>query len=188
MNGLDLKKVISGLGISQVELAALVDVTPRAVTLWVSGERGVPGPVEAYLRVLRMLPPSQLQLERSHKKRAFEMRDGIYTIRYQFEQNSGVATLVFDHGQIFGIDVGNAKYDGDYEYDPAFGFATAKVKVTFPKNGMSVFGVQHPFEWSIDIVAIFNPHVDAGDISVKTSLGHELPAQFEFGRSLPNAA
>lgn len=188
MDSRELKDALAELALSQVELASLVDMTPRAVTLWVSGERGVPGAVEAYLRVLRALPPHLLQQERSHRKKASEMRDGVYTIKYQFQENRGVATLVFDHGQVFGLDAGNAKYDGGYEYDAATRLATAKVKVTFPKDGMTVFGIAHPFEWSIDVVAEFNPHLDAGAISVKTSLGHDLPATFEFGRPLPNAA
>lgn len=53
----------SDLGLSQVDFARLIEVTPRAVSLWMVGERAVPGPVKAYARLLLTAPLSARQIE-----------------------------------------------------------------------------------------------------------------------------
>jgi predicted transcriptional regulator len=44
------------LRVSPTELARLLHVTPRAVSMWLSGERTVGGPVVAYVELLAGLP------------------------------------------------------------------------------------------------------------------------------------
>lgn len=44
-------------GLSPSDFARLVGVTPRAVSLWLNGQREVPGPVGAYAKLLKSLPP-----------------------------------------------------------------------------------------------------------------------------------
>jgi DNA-binding transcriptional regulator YiaG len=57
MNAAELRSILSALGLSQVDLARLILISPRAVNLWATGERVVPGPVAAYLRLILSLPP-----------------------------------------------------------------------------------------------------------------------------------
>ena len=44
MNSGELKLILAEFDLSQSDFSKLVDVTPRAVTLWISGTRAVPGP------------------------------------------------------------------------------------------------------------------------------------------------
>jgi DNA-binding transcriptional regulator YiaG len=57
MNAAELRSILSALGLSQVDLARLILISTRAVNLWATGERVVPGPVAAYLRLILSLPP-----------------------------------------------------------------------------------------------------------------------------------
>lgn len=52
----DLRALTDQLGISQVDLSRLIEVMPRAVSIWLSGERAIPGSVVAYLSLLASLP------------------------------------------------------------------------------------------------------------------------------------
>lgn len=63
MTGVELSEALVGIGLSQVQFARLLTVTPRAVQLWISDQRHVPGPVGAYLRLFRTLPPERRQEE-----------------------------------------------------------------------------------------------------------------------------
>jgi DNA-binding transcriptional regulator YiaG len=47
-----LKGFLTEYRVRPSELAAMLGVTHRAVNLWMSGEREIPGPVEAYIRLL----------------------------------------------------------------------------------------------------------------------------------------
>lgn len=68
------------------------------------------------------------------------------------------------------------------------GFAKVHLKVTFPPNGVAIFGISHPFKWSIDIKTHLNPNEDGGTLPVKTSLGHAINAKFSYLRTLPRVA
>jgi predicted transcriptional regulator len=72
MLGVDLKTILNEVGLSQTDFARLVGVTPRAVTLWMVGDRNIPGPVEAYARLLHSVPLSvrQVELQRLNLKTA----------------------------------------------------------------------------------------------------------------------
>lgn len=48
---------IDKIGLSPTDFSKLVGVTPRAVSLWLNGQREIPGPVYAYVRLLLSLPP-----------------------------------------------------------------------------------------------------------------------------------
>jgi hypothetical protein len=56
MSGDYLRSVLHEFGMSQRDFSSLLDVTPRCVSLWLNGERKIPGPVIAYIRLFRMLP------------------------------------------------------------------------------------------------------------------------------------
>jgi hypothetical protein len=49
------------------------------------------------------------------------------------------------------------QYDGDYLFNEKTGLAEVDLKVTFPPNVKSVFGLAHPYEWSIGVQTISIP-------------------------------
>jgi transcriptional regulator with XRE-family HTH domain len=185
----ELKAFISELGISQADFARLVGVTSRAVTLWLAEERAIPGPVESYVRLLQMLPGSLKYIELSRlKEKGTGMRDGMYGIALQGQQGAGMGMLIFDNGRIYGTDTEGVRYDGEYVFHETSGLADVKVKVTFPPNVKAVFGISNPYEWSFDVTTALNPMRKSGQLSLKTSLGKPINAQFVFLRTLPEAA
>ena len=75
----ELRSFLRETGMSQAQLARLLDVTPRAVTLWLAGDRTVPGPAEAYIRLFRAMPTSVRLVEMQRLKvTKAAMRDGVY--------------------------------------------------------------------------------------------------------------
>lgn len=189
MTGADLKAILAELGITQAGFARLVSVTPRAVTLWVTDERSISGPAEAYIRLLLLLPPNLRQVELNRlKEKGTAMRDGMFGITFQGKQGAGMGVLVLDNGRVYGTDTEGVRYDGEYLFHEATGLADLKLKVTFPPNVASVFGISNPYEWSFDVTATINPKVKSGPVAVKSSLGLPLNAQYVFLRNLPEAA
>ncbi len=185
----DLKALLMEIEITQVDFARLVGVTSRAVTLWMAQERAIPGPAEAYVRVLRLLPPNLRQVELSRlKQRGTDMRDGMFGITFQSGQGAGMGVLIFDGGRVYGTDTEGVRYDGEYLFHEDSGLADVKLKVTFPPGVMSVFGLSNPYEWAFDVTTTFNPKHNSGVLGVKTSLGQPINANFVFLRSLPEAA
>jgi hypothetical protein len=185
----ELRFALVELGITQVELARLIDVTPRAITLWLGNERGIPGSVEAYIRLLKSLPQGQRQIELSRlNKGAPTMKDGIYHIEYEGTHGQGYAMLVFDGGRIYGSDALKGEYDGQYIANPTTGAVDVSLKVKMPPNAPSVLGIVQPFEWALEIRASMNPAQDSGVISVANNLRQPLRAHYQFMRALPLAA
>jgi hypothetical protein len=189
MNSIDLKVILTEIGVTQADFARLLGITPRAVTLWMADERTIPGPAEAYLRLLRILPLNLRQIELNRlKQKGTNMRDGMYGITFQGQQGTGMAVLVFDNGRIYGTDTGGVRYDGEYLFDEGTGFADVKAKITFPPNVKAVFGISNPYEWTFDITTRVDPKRPSGSLRVKTSIGQAINAQFVYLRSLPDAA
>jgi hypothetical protein len=188
MSPAELKSLLAGLDLTQVNFARLVEVTPRAVNLWVTDERAIPGPVAAYGRLLSALPPNLRQIEFGRlNERGTGMRDGMFGITFQGQQGAGMGMLVFDAGRVYGSDSEGAKYDGGYVFNEGSGMANVNLKVRFPPNVLSVFGISNPYEWAIDVNAVIDPKQDAGSVIVKTSLGHQINAQYKYLRTLPEA-
>jgi hypothetical protein len=189
MTGNDLKAILMELGITQADFARLIGVTPRAVTLWMADDRAISGPADAYLRILRLLPPNLRQVELNRlKQKGTGMRDGMFGITFQGQQGAGMGVLVFDNGHVYGTDTEGVRYDGEYIFNEPSSLADVKVKVTFPPNVKAVFGISNPYEWAFDITTTFNPKQNSGALAVKTSLGKPVNAQYIFLRSLPEAA
>ena len=182
----DLRFALLELGITQTHLARLINITPRAISLWLGSERGIPGSVEAYLRLMLSLPQSERQLELSHLNKGNEtMKDGIYKIDYVGVAGTGYAMLVFEGGRIYGSDVAHGEYDGHYAPNQNTGMVDIAVKVKMPANIPSVIGMTQPFEWMLNVEASMNPKRDIDNISVRNNLGQPLNAHYEFMRSLP---
>ena len=116
------------------------------------------------------------------------MRDGMYGISFQGQQGVGMGVLIFYSGRVYGTDTQGVRYDGEYLYNETTGMADVKVKVTFPPNVRAVFGIANPYEWAFDVTTSFNPKQNSGPLSVKTSVGQPINAQFVFLRTLPEAA
>lgn len=60
MNYLEFNQYLSYLGLKQVDAAALLGVTPRALRRWQSGEQKIPAPVAELVNVWRQLHYAQL--------------------------------------------------------------------------------------------------------------------------------
>jgi hypothetical protein len=116
------------------------------------------------------------------------MKNGMYGIAFQATQDHGEGVLTFEDGIVYGVDVAGVKYDGDYIVDETTGLALVRLKVTYPPNVTSVFGVENPYEWSIDVQATIDPRKDVGEAIIRTSIGQPLKAQYRYMRSLPIAA
>lgn len=185
----ELRAFLAELDLSQANFARLVDVTPRAVTLWLSGERAIPGPAAAYVRAFKLLPLNLRQAERSRlKERGTGMRDGMFGITFQGQQGAGMGVLVFDAGKVYGTDTQGVRYDGEYVFSEKTGAADVKLKVTFPPNVVAVFGISNPYEWAFDVTTSFDPRLNSGQLAVKTSIGQPLNALYVYLRALPDAA
>jgi transcriptional regulator with XRE-family HTH domain len=122
MNG--LKRILDRLGLKQTEFAKLLDVSPRTVTLWVTGESPVPGPVKAYLRLLLGAGASVRAAEFSRlltHRPGFD--DGLYSLTYaganagQFPSSGIPAVALLRSGRIVGTDAGGGKFEGTYHFD-----------------------------------------------------------------------
>ena len=189
MSGQEFKELLTKMELAQSDFARLVGVTPRAVNLWATDGRAISGPAEAYLRLFQLLPTNLRQIELGRlKDRGSGMRDGMFGITFQGEQGAGLGVLVFDAGRIYGTDSEGVRYDGEYVFHEDANRADVVVKVTYPANVATVFGISNPYEWAIDVTTSFNPKENAGPLDVKTSLGRPIAAQFKYLRALPDAA
>ena len=185
----DLKSFLTEFELTQSDFARLVGVTLRAVALWIAEERAIPTPVQAYVRLFRLLPTSLRQIELNRlKERGTNMRDGMFGITFQGQYGKGMGVLIFDNGRIYGTDEAAVRYDGDYVFDEGAGLVDVKVKVTYPPNVRAVQGISNPYEWSIYVETKFDPRKNSGSLKLATSLGKPLSAQYVFLRSLPEAA
>ncbi len=184
-----LKQLLVEIGLSQTDLAKLIEVTPRAVSLWMTAQRGIPGPVAAYVSLLAAAPQGlrQAELAKLHEENR-TMKDGMYLIRYKGQSGEGHGTLVFEGGSIYGADVAGGIYDGQYWLNSATGLATVKLRVQMKAGRPSVIGIVQPFDWILDVETEMNPQRDADTINVRTELGRPIVAAYEFLRSLPLAA
>jgi len=188
MSSGELRKLVEDLGLSQANFARLLAVTPRAVALWMAGDRAIPGPVEAYARLLSAAPSSTVHQElRILKASKTSMRDGLYYVDYQSNSGAGYGVLILDTGKVFGADPLGGKYDGDYVYDERTGLAELSLKLTFPPNIPAVFGISNPYEWAIDVKARIDPRLDSGQTRVETPVGPHIDVQYRYMRSLPDA-
>jgi hypothetical protein len=193
MTGTDLRAALVRLGVSQVAFARLAGVSTRAVTLWLSEERPIPGPVEAYVRVLSLTPESvrAAEIQRFDESEQ-SMREGLYTVEYVSTDTgkplAGYGALIFDNGRVYGGDPVGGLYNGEYIYNPANGTANVNVKLTFPPGGVAVFGVSLPYEWSVEAETTFDPNASHGAATLKTVQNQTVQVRFHYIRPLLAAA
>lgn len=140
-----LKRILCRLGLKQTEFARLLDVSPRTVSLWATGEVTLPGPVKAYLRMLQAAGPEVRASELgrlSAPRAAFE--DGLYSLSYGLAQppaaRSENALAMLRSGRIIGSDAGGGKFEGTYRFDSVRQTNHFHVWLRVPPLGMLMTG------------------------------------------------
>ena len=80
----------------------------------------------------------------------------------------GQGCLIFDSGIIYGIDEGEGKYDGTYQYNDTTCLVDVMIKISMPAGTTSVLGIENPYDWSMNIMTAIDPNINSGSIVVKT--------------------
>ena len=140
-----LKHSLSRLGLRQRELAALLDVSPRTVSMWASDKAAVPGPALAYLRVISSLSSDQLRGELSRlpgRSQAFDQ--GMYQFTYivptDAELETNTALCVLRNGKIRGGDPWGGVYSGTYTFSATSQKTVVQMQLHIPSGGTLITG------------------------------------------------
>ena len=141
MTSVELRGVLKTLEISSSQLADLLTVTTRAVDMWLSGEREVSGPAEAYINLLVSLPKALFAKELTRLKKEPEMLEGMYRLDFSGNAGFGIAALVLKNGSVFGSDVAGVQYDGSYEPTGIPGEVSMSLMLSVPPGVTLVQGV-----------------------------------------------
>jgi transcriptional regulator with XRE-family HTH domain len=188
MNNEQLKEKIKAYGLQQSEFANMLDVTPRSVNMWVNGERAIPGPVEAYLRLFESSPSHIRENERLlARKGKVKMKNAFYGIQFlgTNEEELGAGTILLQEGRLFGVDFGKVKYDGNYNYDNASNLIHAKIKVTIPPGTNVVLPIgPQPVEIAFEVEVTFPKDALDYKTFVVTQLG-EVKTCINHLRDIP---
>lgn len=184
MNALDLRNLLSALGLTQADLAQLVDVTPRAVGLWMAEQREIPGPVVAYLRLLTSLPMAHRAQELARLKESKPMADGLYRFDYVGRDGGGYGVLALTKGIVAGTD-GQILYDGSYEPGFTQHMVDAHIQVSVPAGVSLVTGVPaQAMNYSFEVNVSF-PTRGRHKTTIMTPVG-EVGLVISHLRTLPN--
>lgn len=156
-----LKRVLDRLGLKQTDFARLLDVSPRTVSLWATGEVAVPGPVKAYLRMVQFADESRRTLEFARlSARTPPVQDGLYSLRYgppgspptSSDDGGGIALL--KAGRIVGSDDGGGKFKGSYQFDSARQTFHFRVWLRVPPEGQLTIALDNAKAGSlVEVVA-----------------------------------
>lgn len=182
-----LRDVLDRLGLRQVELARLLDVSPRTVSLWATGETAVPGPVAAYLRVVQARPDAlHVELKRLAGRDKM-LIEGIYGFTYKGEHmgvlDGDTALAVLRNGKILGSGRAGGMFTGSYEFDGARQVSKVHVRMQVPPDGELVTGYRAGSEGAVlDITGDFEraqPHsttvIDVAGRPVEITLSYIGP-------------
>lgn len=184
MEPTDLRELLETLGLSQADFARLIDVTPRAVNLWTSADRAIPGPVAAYLRLLASIPAALRAQEFSRLTKEAIVTDGMFEIVYQGRTGAGTGVLVLMAGRVFGSD-GGVLYDGTYEPSSSNSdFLDVYLRCTVPPGIGLVTGVPpQKMTYSFDLSAKIRSRGETR-VKVETPYG-PVGATVRFLREVP---
>lgn len=186
MDSIQLTEALVALGLEKRGFARLVGVTPRAVDLWCAGNREIPGPVVAYLRLLQSLPRALQAAELAKLEGTVMNYDGLYFIEYVGSAGDGNVTLVFMDGIVFGHD-GGVYYDGTYEpVADAQGHMDLRLNLTVPRGVALVQGIPpQPAEYNFNI-NVRVPARGKAPLRIETPYG-PVAFSISFLRALPAA-
>lgn len=182
-----LTQVLEELKLSKSDLASLIGVSPRAINMWLAGERGVPSTVEAYLSLLAAVPDN-LRAKTVAQLRQEDMTifEGMYTMEYSGDGGGGWGTLVFQSNLIYGHDAGGVRYDG--RYTPASttpGLLDIDLRVTVPPGVPLVTGLpKQVIGFWFDVRTTVAPRSES-TLEVLTPSG-PIRAVIKFVREIPN--
>lgn len=191
MSASSLKATLERLGLRQTELAKLIDVSPRTVSLWATGGAPLPGPVEAYLRVIEMLTPQQRREELRRVQGREKMFDeGLYSLRYAGRDgeltSADDALAVLRNGKILGSDRYGGLFTGSYEFDPANETNNMHVRLQIPPDGVLVNGFDAgPEGATIDIVGAFERAAPVSTTTVDIG-GRPIDLHLTYLGAIPN--
>ncbi len=186
-----LKESLQRLGIRQAELARLLDVSPRTVSLWATGDSPLPGPVAGYLRVLEMAGADAKGRELKRLEgRARMLDEGIYGLAYTGEHlgeaDGGDALAVLRNGKILGSDRWGGVFSGSYEYDAAAGTNKVHVRLDVPPEGVLVTGFSAGRDGAtIDIVGCFERAAPEASITIDIA-GRPVDIKLTYLGPVPN--
>ncbi len=191
MSEQSLKSTLERLGLRQTEFARLIEVSPRTVSVWATGDARLPGPVAAYLRVLNMLSPSERAEEFKRLKGRDKMFDeGLYRLNYAGHDNaeatSDDALAVLRNGKILGSDRWGGLFTGSYEFDASVETNKLHVRLQVPPGGILVNGfAAGPDGATVDIVGDFERAAPVSKTTVEIA-GKPIELQLTYLGGLPN--
>lgn len=180
-----LRNALVSSNLTQLEFAKILGVTPRSVNLWATGQREIPGPVTAYIRLFQAIPQTFRDLELSLVKEDKKMlKEGMYNLTFEGFEGEGGGTLIFEGGRVYGCDTGGGRYDGQYQFNSQTQNIDSEIKVTIPPNVETVTGFVQPFEWAFDIKFSFPRGNMDTPLKLNTVIG-PVNAHIEYMRELP---
>ncbi len=186
-----LKDILDRLGLRQAELARLIDVSARTVSLWATGESPLPGPVAAYLGLLQRLPKDVLADELARIDGRDKMLDeGLYSLDYRGlrrrKQDGDSALAALRNGKILGSDRFGGVFAGSYEFDQVSQRNNVHVRMQVPPDGELVNGfAAGPSGALLEIVASFERAAPAAKARIEVE-GRPIEIQLTYLGPLPN--
>lgn len=195
MLNLSLKDLLERLGLKQSEFARLIEMSPRTVSLWATGESPLPGPVAAYLRVLQLLPTETRAEEfRRVQGRSKMIDEGLYNVEYRSPEQfglgptaaSGSALAVLRNGKILGSDRWGAVFMGSYEFDPVSETNAVHLRLHIPPEGELITGFAAGPEGAIIEVAGQFERAAPVSRTVADIAGQPLEVTMTYLGALPN--
>lgn len=180
----EMNALLLELGLTQADFAKLAGTSLRTVNLWATGHGKVAGPAEAYLRLLKTVPRSFLEIEKNKITGERAMAEGMYQIDFAGTAGSGTGILVLDKGKVFGVDTERVRYDGEYEPSPTNNHTSLKLRVSVPPGvnlvqGLPPQSTEFAFSIEADIPtaneASFLQSTPFGDVTVIMRKVRSLP-------------
>jgi len=186
-----LKYALERFGLRQAEFARLLAVSPRTVSQWATGTSEIPGPVAAYLRLLRHSGPDGVAGELSRLEgRSYMLDEGLYGLSYRAEEEEtgpegGDALAVLRNGKILGSDRWGGVFAGSYVYDAACKLNRVHVRLDMPPDGVLVTGYRSgPAGETLEIVATFERAAPVSQAVVKVE-GKAVAVELTYIGPLP---
>lgn len=186
-----LKRILVRFGLKQTELAKLLEVSPRTVSLWSTGEVSLPGPVRAYLRVLQAAGPDLLASEIGRldgRPRMFD--EGLYSLTYAARgagpSESGDALAVLRAGRIVGSDRWGGLFEGSYRFDSATQTNHFHMRLRVPPDGELVTGLAGGANGTtVEVVTVLERAAPVASATIDIG-GEPLDLKMTYLGPLPN--